>query len=89
MSWLEEYADALARRSRSDLGLSAEEMRLMLDLAREVAHRTERRFAPVSTFLAGKFAAKRIRSGSTADDAVREALEVARELLPPEPPAAP
>ncbi|HEX2031457.1 MAG TPA: DUF6457 domain-containing protein [Actinomycetota bacterium] len=84
MTWLDDYAEGLARRSGSDVRLSREEFAAMLDLARAVAHRTERRFAPVSTFLAGKFVAARLAQGSDAVSAAAEALAAAEELLPPD-----
>lgn len=88
MRWLEDYAEALARRSGADVALSREEFAAMLDLARAVAHRTERRFAPVSTFLAGKFVAARLAQGADAAAAAAEALAAAEDLLPDEPPPA-
>jgi hypothetical protein len=84
MTWLDEYAEALGRAAGEDLTLSREEFASMLDLAREVAHRTERRFAPVSTFLAGKFVASRVRPGGSADEAAAEAMRLATGMLPPE-----
>jgi Domain of unknown function (DUF6457) len=77
VDWLDEYAEALGVGALSD-----EERRVLLRLAREVAHRTERPFAPLSTYLAGRFVASR-GDGQDAG-AVRDALRVATELLPPE-----
>ncbi|MGI9023094.1 MAG: DUF6457 domain-containing protein [Acidimicrobiales bacterium] len=73
--WPRRYAQALGE----DLG--GAEADVLLDLAREVAHGTERRFAPLSTFVAGRFVATRIAAGATAMDALAEAVEVARSLL--------
>ncbi|MGH2725249.1 MAG: DUF6457 domain-containing protein [Actinomycetota bacterium] len=83
MTWLDEYAEALSAASGRALSLSSDELGTMLRLAREVAHRTERKFAPVSTFLAGKFVAERLRQGGDADRAAAEALDVATGMLPP------
>jgi len=47
-----------------------------------VAHGTERRFAPLAAFVAGHYVAARTRSGVPVDQAVSEAVEVARSLLP-------
>lgn len=85
MSWLDDYAEELSRRSGSEVALSREEFAAMLELARAVAHRTERRFAPVSTFLAGKFIATRLAEGRDPEVAAGEALAAAEGLLPPEP----
>lgn len=64
MDWLERYAEELGVAS-----LTADEAEALLDLARDVAHGTERRFAPLSTFLAGVAAgaADRDRPSSIAD----------------------
>lgn len=69
MEWLDGFADALGV-SR----LSAEEVDQLLDLARTVAHGTERRNAPLATYLAGRAA------GAGLDPA--SALERAQGLLP-------
>jgi Domain of unknown function (DUF6457) len=73
--WLGRYSAAL------ELDLTAEEVDAILDLARDVAHATERRFAPLSAYLAGKFVMRRIAAGATAEDAVHEAQEVVGRLL--------
>ncbi|HUR18222.1 MAG TPA: DUF6457 domain-containing protein [Acidimicrobiales bacterium] len=49
MEWLDEVADALGVTR-----LSAAEVEQLLDLARVVAHGTERMNAPLATFLAGR-----------------------------------
>jgi hypothetical protein len=66
--WLATYADALG------LGLDDGQVEALLDLARDVAHGTERMYAPLSAFLAGCF----VGSGGSLTDAV----ERARCLLP-------
>lgn len=48
MSWPERLAEALG-----EAPLSEAEVATLLDVARDVAHDTERRFAPLSTFLLG------------------------------------
>lgn len=48
MGWLERYADELGVAELTD-----DEVARLLVLARDVAHGTERRYAPLSTFLAG------------------------------------
>ena len=73
--WPERYSAAL------EVGLSEEEVDAILDLARDVAHATERRFAPLSSYLAGKFVARRMNEGASATDAVHEAQEVVGRLL--------
>jgi hypothetical protein len=86
VDWLDEYAEALSHPGGPDLGVDEEERRVVLRLARQVAHRTERVMAPLSTFLAGMFVADRVREGIDQNEATQEALRVAEGLLPPEPP---
>jgi len=53
----------------------------VLDLARDVAHGTERRFAPVTAFVAGVYAGARVAAGTALPDAVAQARQTANELL--------
>jgi len=69
------YAESLA------LGLTAAEVEAVRGLARVVAHGSERRFAPLSTYLAGQFVAARVRAGVPAEEALAEAIEVAERLI--------
>lgn len=62
-----------------------DENEVLLLLARLVAHRTERRNAPLATYLAGQFAAARAGGGGSAAEAAAEALEVAEQILGPLP----
>jgi hypothetical protein len=73
--WPERYSAAL------EVGLTEDEVNAILDLARDVAHATERRFAPLSSYLAGRYVARRVSEGATAQDAVHEAQEVVSRLL--------
>ena len=75
MDWPERYSAAL------ELELTEEEVEAILDLARDVAHATERRFAPLSAYLTGKFVARRQAAGSTTEEALREANDIAGRLL--------
>lgn len=77
MDWLDDYAGALGAS-----GFSDEERRGLLHLAREVAHRTQRVNAPLSTYLAGRFVAERVRDGAEPGEAVREAVLLAEARLP-------
>ena len=73
--WLSRYSAAL------ELDLTEEEVEEILGLARDVAHATERRFAPLSAYLAGKFVTRRVAEGATCDAAAHEAHEVVGRLL--------
>ena len=73
--WPERYSAALG------VDLTEEEVDAILDLARDVAHATERRFAPLSAYVAGRFVTRRTAEGAAAGEAVCEAQEVAGRLL--------
>jgi hypothetical protein len=68
-SWIEQYAEALGT-TLDDTHRDA-----ILDLARDVAHGTERMNAPLASFLAGLFVGR-------GDGDLGEALRRARERLP-------
>jgi hypothetical protein len=72
------YAEALA------LELTDVEVEVVLDLARIVAHGSERKFAPLSTYLAGQFVAELVRTGVPRAEALAEALAAAERALDPE-----
>ncbi|MDQ4129732.1 MAG: DUF6457 domain-containing protein [Actinomycetota bacterium] len=74
--WLRRYAVALGEEP-----LSSQEVAAILELARDVAHGTERRFAPLSAFLAGVHAAGRIGRDGIRLEALNDAIEVARRLV--------
>ena len=69
------YAEALA------LQLTEQEVEAVLDLARAVAHGSERKFAPVSTYLAGQFVAELVRTGVPLSEALAEATAIAERTL--------
>jgi len=75
MDWPERYSAAL------ELGLTEDEVDTILDLARDVAHATERRFAPLTTYLTGKYVARRQATGATVEEALREARATVGRLL--------
>ena len=78
--WLDELADAL-----EEPRISGEELGAVLKLARDVAHRVERRFAPVSTFLLGVAVGQRTAAGRSRQVAFEEALGTVRALVPASP----
>jgi hypothetical protein len=55
----------------------------ILDAARDVAHKVERKLTPVSTFLLGAAVQRRIGHGATSSDALQDALTDFRSALPP------
>jgi hypothetical protein len=69
VSWLIQYAEALG------VTLNEADRERILDLARDVAHGTERMYAPLSAFLAGCF----VGSGGSLDDAIERAKRLLQE----------
>lgn len=81
--WLEEFSAALQEKlgaSRADLRLPTEAKNPLLGLARVVAHGTERKNAPLATYIAGRFVAARAAEGVNDSAAIAEAVEVAESL---------
>jgi hypothetical protein len=78
-----DYADALARAAEVGIELGDDEADAVLALARTVAHGSERRFAPLATYLAGKYVLARTGGGVPAAEALAEAVALVQDLLPP------
>ena len=78
--WIDRFAEAIGEEP-----ISPEEMGAMLKISREVAHRVERKLAPLSTFLAGLYVGRRMAEGSSRAEAGQRATEMALALLPPRP----
>jgi hypothetical protein len=81
------YTDALETQSRSTLGLTDDEVAAVLDLARDVAHATERRYAPLASYVAGKFVLDRTRAGVHVGEALEQARAAVERALSGEEPA--
>lgn len=75
--WPTELAAAL-----DEAALTDDEITVLLDLARDVAHGTERRYAPLSTFLVG-IALGRAPAGDRAATLAALADRVRAALPPP------
>jgi hypothetical protein len=71
----ERYAEALALR------LTETEADAVLDLAKAVAHGSERHYAPLSAYLAGQYVAGRVAAGVAPEDALAEAAAIAEREL--------
>lgn len=78
--WIDELAEALGVDPLAD-----PEADRLLRIAREVAHRVERKGAPLASFLLGMHVARRTAEGSPRDVALDEAVGVAEALLPAPP----
>jgi hypothetical protein len=81
--FLDLYADALRERAGDKVSLSRQIRNPLLDLARVVAHGTERKNAPLAAFLAGRYVEMRRAQGADDAAAVAEAVEIAEKLAPP------
>jgi hypothetical protein len=76
--WIDDLAEAL----EVDALTGAETDRL-LRIARDVAHRVERKGTPLASFLLGMHVARRTADGSPRDVALDEAIALTDTLLPP------
>ena len=87
MEWIESYAHALAAEAGTEMSVSAAEIEAVLDLARVVAHGTERRNAPLATYLAGRYAGARAAGdGVSPGEALSQATAAAANLISDPPP---
>lgn len=82
MSWPERYRRALEEAAGVPVALDDEHADAVLDLARVVAHGSERRYAPLATFLAGQFVVTRVEAGQSVAAALAEAQTLAEGMLP-------
>jgi hypothetical protein len=78
--WIDDLAETL------DLDpLTASEADGLLRIARDVAHRVERKGTPLASFLLGMYVARRSSDGSPRADALDGAIGLTEALLPPVP----
>jgi hypothetical protein len=76
--WIDDLAEAL------EVGpLTASETDRLLRIAREVAHRVERKGAPLASFLLGMHVARRSSDASARAVAFDDAISLTEALLPP------
>lgn len=76
-TWIDDLARALGEEPLSD-----DDVETLLAVARDVAHRVERRITPLSTFLLGAAVGRREAAGEGRAAALAEALATLRGLLP-------
>lgn len=85
--WLHAFAKRLAGQLEDEAAALAPqrgERNDILELARLVAHGTERKNAPLATFVLGRYVTRRQAQGVDPTTALTEGLDVARRLLPEE-----
>jgi len=77
-TWIDDLAAALG-----ETPLTAADIDRLLDTAREVAHRVERKFTPLSTFVIGCALGRQLAAGADRGEALRALLERVEAALPP------
>ncbi len=80
MDWIDRLAETLG-----EAPLTGVETERLLSVARDVAHRVERKITPLSTFLVGVAAGQRMAGGGSRDQALQAALDAALSILPEAP----
>lgn len=82
--FLSDFASALTKGLDDDsqIGLAGPLKNPLLDLARIVAHSTERKNAPLAAFIAGRYVEIRRAQGADEASAIHEVVQVAEALLP-------
>lgn len=78
-NWIDDLARALGEEP-----LTAAETAELLDAARDIAHRVERKFTPLSTFVVGVALGRRVSAGALRTETLGELLQTVQTLLPPE-----
>jgi len=76
-AWEDTFAAAIGEDP-----ITPEELGIVLRLSRDVAHRVERKLAPVSAYLAGVHAGRLASGGGARAEGLRAAEQAARALLP-------
>ena len=78
-NWLDELA-----RTVGEEPLTPEETTQLLDAARDVAHRVERKMTPLSTFVIGCAVGRQLASGADRTESIAATLRQLQAALPPE-----
>jgi hypothetical protein len=82
-SWCERLSKSLSSGSGLPAATLTPHLRgRVLRIARDVAHGTERKNAPVATFIAGRYVEARCAEGADAETALNEVAEAVARLLP-------
>jgi Domain of unknown function (DUF6457) len=80
---MENWIDELARTLGEEPLTPAETTRL-LDAARDVAHRVERKMTPLAAFMVGCAVGRELASGARRTETLSERLSGLEAALPPE-----
>ncbi len=76
-AWLDQLAN-----TQGTAGLSEPEIESLLEVARDVAHRVERKVTPLAAFLLGMAVERRIAAGASRDEALDAGITELVGLLP-------
>ncbi|HZD17209.1 MAG TPA: DUF6457 domain-containing protein [Actinomycetota bacterium] len=79
-AWIDQLAESLGEDTLSEV-----ETARLLSVARDVAHRVERKITPLASFLLGCAAGRSMAGGASRADAIAAAMDTVRGLLPPAP----
>ena len=80
-NWIDDLATSLG-----EAPLTATETTELLGAAGDVAHRVERKMAPVSTFVVGCAVGRKLARGADRAETLAEILKQLESLLPPQAP---
>jgi Domain of unknown function (DUF6457) len=80
-NWIDELARTLGEEP-----LTAAETAELLDAARDVAHRVERKMTPLSTFVVGCAVGRQVANGADRTETLSRVVSRLEALLPPEVP---
>ena len=78
--WIDELTNALGEQT-----LSERETERLLGIARDVAHRVERKITPLAAFVIGSAVGRSVAGGTSRADAMAATLKTAEGLLPEAP----
>ena len=81
MDWVDRLAEGLGEEP-----LTALEIQRLLAIAREVAHRVERKATPLAAYIVGVAVGARMAEGASREAAFDRAMEAVLDRLPPAPP---
>ena len=76
-SWIDQLAGSLG-----EAPLSGADTNRLLGVARDVAHRVERKVTPLATFLLGSAVGRRLEAGAGREEALAEAIAELEAILP-------
>jgi hypothetical protein len=80
---MDNWIDDLAR-TLDEEPLTAAETAQLLDAARDVAHRVERKITPLSTFVIGCAVGRKLAGGADRSETIGATLSQLEAQLPPE-----